>query len=252
VPADWQSNLFDDPNNALIGGMYMTGTDWMEIHGEGYPYTDTAAFAESELYMRWPLPATANTLTSGNSFWVFSIPKFDVPYVGASWALKSPAGPAALGGRTEVAILDDAVPPNTIARFKLSLSGTTATYSANGETLCTVKDAAELCTYGDLNLTNSYVYKYGNSSEFYDVLADIPDHSLTIIGKANGSLAFSLSAANTPEINGAIATTSTVSTHHPTWVEFRVTEPFTGCEGLGAIRIPFAASGGGIYWDTYN
>jgi hypothetical protein len=163
----------------------------------------------------------------------------------------------AINGRTEVSILDNQIPPQPIARFRLGMSGTTATYSGNDAAICTVGDAVANYTTGEWLSAAGPVYKYGNTTDYYGdygggiLSPDIARHSLTMIGQGNGTVFFSM-AGTEEELAGLTSAPALAGSNplNPTWVEIRITGSGSSQEGNGSIRIYDANWGGGLYWGT--
>jgi len=245
----WQSNEFDEPTN-MCGpfGVGVAGDQALWVRGFPYLYFTTKPV--SEVWLRIPFPANANTITE-TGMWVVSLPYYDYVNMGASMDVTDPNTPE-IKGYAQVNVLDDEL--KQIASFKLQLSGTSAEYSINGESLCALNNVAELSNSaweenpakGGKTPIWAYNYKYGNASRWWGY--DWP-HALVLVGEGNGKVTCSL-AANVPEVQGAreVDALAGSNTLKPRWIEFRCSDVGAGHPGEGTIRVVTQKYGGGILW----
>lgn len=256
----WESNVFNDFYNTGIGCIYASGQlNSVVITGFGYPINNTTPLSVAEPYLRWPVPADGRSIDASGQ-WLLSIPRFTMPLMGASFALISPDNdPGEINGRAEIAVLDDAY--NTIVRFQLNCSGSTATYNVIGDTtqtIATIADADNIVTmpsnFGISGFQSRYCYKhsYSQGESYYTFASDIPNHSLTIIGRGKGYIDVSLASTRDDRLNGTVTAKPGTGSDmmHPRWIEFRVTSahPDNGGIGNGEVRIANMKIGGGLYW----
>ena len=118
--AGWESNEYTDLTN-MCGpfGVGFAGDTAIWVRGCPYVYWTTKPV--SEVYLRIPLPASANTLTGDDSLWVASLPWYDYVNMGASRDVIAPGAAPQIKGYAQISILDSAKQP--IATFELRLSG---------------------------------------------------------------------------------------------------------------------------------
>jgi prepilin-type processing-associated H-X9-DG protein len=258
----WESNVFDDPINKLYGSIYAAGSGQkVVIQGFGYPISAAAPLSVAEPYLRWPVPADAQSIGAGGQ-WLLSLPKFVMPLVGAFFDIISPTDdPGAITGKVEIAVLD--AEQDDIVRFRFELDGSNATYNVIGNTavtLATVADPDNIQifsnSFGISGFKLHYGYKYGVTGSNYGWPTDIPQHGLTIIGEGNGNIVVNLSTTGvaSEQINGitTVQPAAGGNVRNPCWVEFRVTSMHSdnGGIGLGSLHIANLDNGGGCYWNA--
>ena len=259
----WESNVFNDFYNTGIGCIMASGQlNSVVVTGFGYPLNATTPLSVAEPYLRWPVPAEGRSIDASGQ-WLLSVPRFTMPLMGAFFGLISPDNdPGAINGRAEIAVLDAAY--NTIVRFQLNCSGSSAAYNIIGattETIATIADADNIVimpsNFGVSAFKLRYAYKHSYSAgeSYYSFAKEIPNHSLTIIGRGNGNIDVSLASTLDERLSGTVTVKPGAGsdTMHPRWIEFRVTaaHPDNGGIGNGEVRIGNMKIGGGIYWGAY-
>lgn len=246
----WQSNQFDDPTN--IAGPFGVGfAGDQALWVRGFPYVYFTSKPVSEVWLRIPFPANANTITS-TGMWVVSLPYYDYVNMGASMDVTDPDHPE-IRGYAQINVLDGSL--KQIASFKLQLAGTSAEYSINGTTLCSLNDVAEPTNnaweenpaLGGVTPIRAFNYRYANAGRWWRY--DWP-HTVTLVGQGNGKVVCALAAANSPEVMGALEVDALPGSDilKPRWIEFRCSDVGAGHPGEGSIRVVTQKYGGGILW----
>ncbi len=258
APALWVSPLFTEQANVVASPIEGFGVEvnnasenWMNTEFDSLilsskPYaTPEWTGSPDEVYVRFPIPSTANSL-SANGMWVFSMPRVFFRGIGASNDTVAPGATPSLKGYAEINILDGA--DKKIASFKLECAGTSATYSINGLAVASASGAIQTpttpawsgSTGGDYSIYGRYIYAHSRI-----------EHNLLLIGTGTGGCTASISAGSA--VNGtAVASSVAEAGANPTaprWIEWRVScYKAAGAPGLGVIGMPLPSENGSMNW----
>ena len=246
----WESNQYADVTN-MVGPFGVGVASDQALWVRGFPYSYWKTKSVPEVYLRIPVPASANTITDGG-MWVVCLPRYDYVNMGASMDFKEQYPPQ-MKGYAQVNVLDGSY--GTIASFKLQLAGTSAEYSVNGLPMVTLENVAELSNSaweenpakGGWTYIHAWNYKYANAGPWWKLTHP---HSLVLIGKSDGSVTCSLYAPDAPEVAGTVVVSALSGSNYrqPRWIEFRCSDVGEGHPGAGAIRVITQKYGGGILW----
>jgi len=250
IPVGWESNAVpaqdvnggggsgggSDGYQGGVGQRGSAGSSAFYVIGTyaGYPgYLPVTSAFDGPDYLDLMIPLNTGAMGSPqafNSFWTITLPKMLFTFMGRV----PESDPAVMGGWADIRILDDQ--RNAIVDFKLNLATGVASYTTNGEVLCTqpiepaiLGGGSRYCYQYSYNVSSGAAVNNSSTLSFFVDEAGIAvDFSTPDVG--DGQLAGSTTLLLDSAGEGADWT-------RPTWLQMRARHNKNDNNGSGGVAI---------------